>query len=133
MASPFVQTIHLIHPEQCSNCGHAQIVRTSNEAVIASGTVGHRNPAGKDDSNCTSRQLHANTAMAVYVANLLLIGGAIAISIMPSSASSPLIFGGFLLGHVCLSMHAVRSCERGLLFLNAALATLDFYAVIIRF
>lgn len=71
-------------------------------------------------------------AFAIYVANLLLIGGAIAISVLPNSASSPLIFGGFLIGHVCLSLHAIRLRERGLLFLNAALATLDLYAVIIR-
>ena len=68
----------------------------------------------------------------IYVANLLLIGGAVAISILPNSASSPLTFVGFLVGHVCLSMHAIRLHERGLLFLNAALGVLDFYAVILR-
>lgn len=91
------------------------------------------NSAGQGNSDRASRQLFANTpAFAIYVANLLLIGGAVAISVLPNSASSPLIFCGFLIGHVCLSLHAIRLQERGLLFLNAALAMLDLYAVIIR-
>jgi hypothetical protein len=79
------------------------------------------------------KQLFTNIpGFAICVANLLLIGGAVAISILPNSASSPLIFGGFLIGHLCIGTHAIRLRERGLLFLNAALATLDLYALIIR-
>jgi len=70
--------------------------------------------------------------LAIYVANSLLIGGAVAISLVPNSASSPLAFGGFLIGHLCLIAHSIRLRDRGLFFLNAALALLDLYAIIIR-
>lgn len=70
--------------------------------------------------------------LAIYVANTLLIGGAVLISILPGSASSPLIFGGFFIGHACLSLHSIRLRDRGLLFLNSIMAMLDIYAVGIR-
>lgn len=66
-------------------------------------------------------------------ANVLLIGGAVLISVLPASASSPLVFAGFLVGHVCLSLHAMRLRDRGLLVLNASMAMLDLYALAIRF
>ncbi len=71
-------------------------------------------------------------ALVIWVANILLIGGATLISILPTTASSPTLFGGFLIGHVCLGLHSFRLGDRGLLFLNLAMAMLDLYAVGIR-
>ncbi|MPS26394.1 MAG: hypothetical protein E2576_06915 [Alcaligenaceae bacterium] len=114
MASPSAQTVHLAPPASCPNCGRARIVHATGEKTAP-------------------RRTFASTPqLAIYVANLLLIGGAIAISVQPESASSPLIFGGFLAGHICLGLYAILLRERGLLFLNAALAALDLYAVLIR-
>lgn len=70
--------------------------------------------------------------LAMWIANPLLIGGAVAISVLPSTASSPLLFGGFLIGHVCLVLHALRLRDRGLCVLNASMAMLDLYAFGIR-
>lgn len=114
MASPSAQTVHLAPPASCPNCGRERIIHATGEKA-------------------TPRRTFASTPqLAIYVANLLLIGGAIAISVQPESASSPLIFGGFLAGHICLGLYAILLRERGLLFLNAALAALDLYAVVIR-
>jgi hypothetical protein len=133
MASHSTQIFRIALPELCSSCGHTQTARADGENAKTSDTADHVNLASKDDSARASRQLLPNTPeLAIYLANLLLIGGAVAISVLPSSASSPLTFGGFLIGHVCLSMHAIRLRDRGLLFLNAALAILDLYAAIIR-
>lgn len=74
----------------------------------------------------------ARAVMLLWLANILLIGGAVMISVLPASASSPLIFAGFLLGHAVLVLHSLRLRDRGLLVLNAALGALDLYALVIR-
>lgn len=70
--------------------------------------------------------------MSIWVANILLVGGAVLISILPAFASSALIFAGFLVGHAFLSLHVFRVRERGLLAMNIAMAMLDLYAISIR-
>lgn len=70
--------------------------------------------------------------LAIYMANILLIAGAVLISIAPKYASAPTVFVGFFVGHVCLTLHAIRTADRGLLCLSASMALLDFYAIGIR-
>ncbi|HEY8027476.1 MAG TPA: hypothetical protein VIF60_23250 [Burkholderiaceae bacterium] len=70
--------------------------------------------------------------LAIYLANILLIAGAVLISIAPKYASTPAVFVGFFVGHVCLTLHANRTGDRGLRCLSASMALLDFYAIGIR-
>jgi hypothetical protein len=79
-----------------------------------------------------SRRSSLLAALAVWSANLLLIGGAVLISVAPATASQPVLFAGFLAGHVCMSLHSYRLRDTGLLTLNIAMALLDLYAVCIR-
>lgn len=90
----------------------------------------HKNDSSLSDIPCGATP--GFRVLAIYVANILLIGGAVLISVLPGTASSPWVFGGLLVGHVCLSMHALRIRDRGLIFLNVAMALLDLYAVGIR-
>jgi len=107
------------------------------EAVFASVTPGRcaNMTNARSDSIPAGHQgriLSRLQELAIYAANILLIGGAVLISVLPDSASSPLIFGGFFVGHACLSLHSIRIQDRGLLFLNASMAMLDLYALGIR-
>lgn len=71
-------------------------------------------------------------AWMVLIANVLIIVGGVAISVIPGVALTPWVFLMFLAGHAVWSVHALRSADKALLGLNAAMALLDVYAVFIR-
>lgn len=69
---------------------------------------------------------------ALAMANVLLIGGAAAISVLPAAALHPPVFVWFLTGHLVWLLHAVRQADRSLAALNAGMVLLDLYAIGIR-
>lgn len=69
---------------------------------------------------------------ALGMANVLLIGGAVAISVVPAAALAPPVFVWFLAGHLIWLAHAAARSDRGLAVLNAGLVLLDLYAIAIR-
>lgn len=69
---------------------------------------------------------------AVLAANLLLIAGGAAVSIVPPLALRYGVFVCFLAGHTTWFGYAMRGRDRGLAALNAGLILLDLYAIAIR-
>ena len=77
--------------------------------------------------------LHATRRHGVtWLANVLLIGGAILVSVFPLTAVQAPVFAAFLVGHLCLCVHATCRRDLPLLVLNAFLSAIDAYAIAVR-
>lgn len=78
------------------------------------------------------RYLDLRKQLAAWIANVLLIGGVVLVSAHPFAATDAPVFFLFLAGHLCLTLHAVRSRDLPMFVLNSLLALLDLYAIAIR-
>lgn len=74
----------------------------------------------------------ASAQLVAWIANVLLIGGVIFVSVHPPAAIKAPVFFAFLAGHLCLTAHARRNSDLPMLVLNAFLSLLDLYAIGVR-
>ena len=74
----------------------------------------------------------AGRQLIAWLANVLLIGGVILVSVFPPVAIDAPVFFLFLTGHLGLIVHTRRNRDMPMLVLNTFLAALDVYAIVVR-
>lgn len=70
--------------------------------------------------------------LLAWLANVILIGGVLLVSMHPTIALQAPVFVLFLIGHILLGVHAARLRDAPTLALNIAMAAIDTYAIAIR-
>lgn len=70
--------------------------------------------------------------LIAWSANVLLIVGAILVSVHQWIAAEASVFFLFLTGHLFMSAYAIRNRDKPTLVLNGFLSILDLYAIIVR-
>lgn len=80
----------------------------------------------------TAERFKTSHFLRQWIGTAVLVGGSAIVSVFQSSALSWHVFAAFLFGHLVLVFDSFIAKHNPYLALNASLAALDIYAIVIR-